>query len=191
LIDFFALKTYFLTVNSTGKNNDGTVGINYPSQGAGKFPANASATFVDKFTDFRFFMTQPTKPSSAAFPFAVVVQDQVDGFYHATNGTIISTGNPLFQYRFDAPVAGSWSPAFDNSVANGPKIRKLALVFSGDFVTPVKSVFIPITLSGGGAPFNPSINSSASANVIPGAHATVRYSTGTADTKFNFDTANN
>jgi hypothetical protein len=188
---FFALRTYFLTVNSASKNEDGVVGINYPSQGAGKFPANAGANFVNNFTNFHFQMSQPTQPSNGAFPFAVVVQDQVDGFYHVSNGSITKTGAPIFKYQFDAPASGTWNSAFDKSDPNGPKITKLALIFSGDFVTPVKTVFIPVTLTGPLAGRNPVITSSTSANNIPGSHAIVHYSTGTADTKFNFDTANN
>jgi len=189
LIVFFALETYFLTVNSSGKNVDGLVGINYPQRGSGKFPASASANFVNNFTNFRFFMTQPTQPSNGAYPFTVVVQDS-DGNYHATNGDISATGQSLFRYRFDAPATGNWVPALDTT-GNEPKVRKLALVFSGDFTTPVKSVFIPVTLEGPLSSRNPIIQSSRNANDIPGSNAVIHYATGSADTKFNFDTANN
>lgn len=195
----FASNRYTLTINSAAKNDDGVVGINFPQQHQGKFPIHGHDNFVDKFVDFSFDMGPGAgQPSDAAFPFAVTVQDQNDGFYHVTNGNVTSTGNANAPYRFRTPPASStgWVPAFQAP----PFVRKLALTFSGDFVTPVKSVQVFVTADHGIG--NPFVNSSDNHNDIPNAftppggidfsYNLSPQSAGTpSDTKFNFDTASN
>jgi len=195
----FAARRYTLTISSSGKNEDGLIGINFPQQNQGKFPNNGSNNFVNKFVDFSFDMAPGAgQPADSAFPFTVTVQDSNDGFYHSTNGTVTTTGNVNAPFRFTTtPVTTGWAPAFQDTT---PFVRKLALIFSGDFVTPVKSVQIFVTANNGNR--NPFVNSSNNNNDIPNAnnppggidfsYNLSPQSPGTpSDTKFNFDTASN